>query len=884
MSTLGAPALDPLPLDPDDLAGAGAEALARAQREGAARLERAFWAGAPVAELVRARAWLVDQLVLALWRACGADPELALVAVGGFGRGELHPHSDVDLLVLMPDSAPRGAREALERFVAACWDTGLKPGHSVRTVSECVADAREDITVATNLMEARLLTGPEDLFRALLAATSAPALWPGPEFFRAKWHEQQERHARYHDTAYNLEPNLKEGPGGLRDIQMVGWVARRHFGTTDLHDLVDAGFLDEVEYDELLAGREYLWGVRWALHLVAGRCEDRLLFDFQRELATRFGYRDEHRQNLAVEQFMRRYYRTVMKLEVLNDLLLQHYRQTLGSDGGTPEPAVLDERFQARGTYLETVRPGVFADDPVAILEAFWLMARHPDLEGATAATLREIRAERHRVEGLAHDERARNVFISLLRETGGVFRALNRMNRYGVLGRYLPAFGRIVGHMQYDLFHVYTVDQHTLFVVRNLRRFANPDYRDRFPLGCRLFGRLEKPELLYLAGLFHDIAKGRGGDHSELGARDALAFCSAHGVDDPDAKLVSWLVRHHLLMSTTAQRRDISDPEVINEFARTVGDRRHLDHLYLLTVADIAATNPSLWNSWKDRLLTELFTAARYALRRGLESPIERREWMRRNREQAAALLAAAGLDPEQVASIWRDIPDDYFRRMTAEQIAWQTGLLCRDAVGESPLVRVRRGPGEESTEVFVYVPDQDRLFATIAASLDRLALNVVEARVFTTRDGFALDTFHVLDAAGRALAPGSGEREVADDLRLALSKRPLALPRVSRATPRRLRHFSSSTRVEFDDAEDTDRTQVAIVTSDRPGLLSAIGRTLAEQNVQVHEARIATFGERVEDFFTISDETGGALTEDRRDGLRQALTRRLDRERNTA
>lgn len=878
MSTLGAPALDPLPLDPASLSGAGTEALARAHREGGQRLERAFWDGAPVSELVRARAWLVDHLVARLWRSCGAPPDLGLVAVGGYGRGELHPHSDVDLLVLLPEPSPGSAPGAVESFIAGAWDAGLKPGHSVRTVAQCVEAAREDVTVATNLMEARLLAGPESLYGDLVEATAAPALWPGPDFFRAKWREQQARHARFHDTAYNLEPNLKEGPGGLRDIQMVGWVARRHLGTTDLHELVQAGFLDEAEYDELVAGREYLWGIRWALHLVAGRCEDRLLFDYQRELAARFGYRDQHRQNLAVEQFMRRYYRTVMKLEVLNDLLLQHYRQTLGAGEDRREPVRLDERFQARGSYLETVRPGVFEEDPVAILEAFWLMARHPDLEGATAATLREIRAQRHRVEGLAGDARARQVFMALLRERGGVFRALNRMNRYGILGRYLPAFGRIVGHMQYDLFHVYTVDQHTLFMVRNLRRFANREYRETFPLGCRIFERLAAPELLYLAGLFHDIAKGRGGDHSTLGARDALAFCRDHGLAEGDGALVAWLVENHLLMSTTAQRRDISDPEVINRFARTVGDRRHLDHLYLLTVADIAATNPSLWNSWKDRLLTELYTATRYALRRGLESPIERREWTRRNREQAAGLLAEAGLDPERIAAVWRDFPADYFLRMTPEQIAWQTETLYSDSPIATPLVRVRRGSGEESTEVFVYAPDQDRLFATIAATLDRLALNVVEARIFTTRDGYALDTFHVLDADGRALAEGAQADEVAWELSERLSRRPLKLPRVSRVTSRRLRHFSSPTRVEFDNDERQRRTQVAIVTSDRPGLLSTVGRTLAEQHLRVHEARIATFGERVEDFFSLTDAKGVALDENRRQALKQALVDRLD------
>jgi len=876
MTELSAPALDPLPLDPVEAAGAAPDELRAIHEKAAQSLARAFWEGAPVPELVQARAWAVDRLLQRLWELeLGDGHGAALVAVGGYGRGELHPHSDVDVTVLLPGPAAPELARALERFVAAAWDTGLELGHSVRTIAECAGAAGEDVTVATNLMEARLLAGPERLHTELTETVSPRRIWPAPEFFRAKWAEQQDRHARFHDTAYNLEPNVKEGPGGLRDIQMVAWVARRHLGSTALHDLVNAGFLDEAEYEELLAGRDYLWGIRYALHLVAGRREDRLLFDHQRELARRFGYRDEHRQNLAVEQFMRRYYRTVMKLEVLNDLLLRHYQESLTPPGGQPRP--IDDRFRSRGGLLEAADPGVFHRDPAALLEAFLIMARHPDLDGISAATLRQIRAQRDRVTGLDREARPRELFMAILREPSGVYRALQLMNRYGILGRYLPVFGRIVGHMQYDLFHVYTVDQHTLFVVRNLRRFANRAAAETFPHAQPILGRIKRVELLYLAGLFHDIAKGRGGDHSELGAADAEAFCLAHGLDTADTRLVAWLVRNHLLMSVTAQKQDIGDPEVINTFARTVRDRRHLDHLYLLTMADIAATNPKLWSSWKDRLLHELYTSARYALRRGLENPIENDEWIRQTREAARAELLDNGFVETNIEASWAVLPEDYFHRLGAEQVAWQTRVLLEAGAHQPPLVNARPAPGGGSTELLVYTPDRDRLFATIAAALDRLALNVVEARIFTTSDGYALDSFRLLGADGGALEP-IREREAERALSRELKRSDGGVPRVTRNLPRRLRHFTVPTRVEFDNEPRTGRTQLAIVTSDRPGLLSLIGRALAACEARVHSARIATFGERVEDFFSITDSLGAPLGDGQRDRLHRELLERLD------
>ncbi|HDJ85646.1 MAG TPA: [protein-PII] uridylyltransferase, partial [Chromatiales bacterium] len=592
--------------DGGELLPACRDALDRAREDLAAQ----FAAGAPVRELVHKQARLIDRLLEYAWHRLlpGAGADLALVAVGGYGRGELHPASDIDLLILVADDAARERhRAAIEQFLTLLWDLGAEVGHSVRSVEECVDEARRDITVATNLMEARLLAGPQALFTALRAATGPDRVWPGRAFFAAKWNEQQARHRKFHDTAYNLEPNIKEGPGGLRDIQMVGWVAKRHFGAATLHDLVGHGFLTEAEYRALIEGQDHLWRIRFALHLLTGRREDRLLFDHQVPLARRFGFRDTD-ANLAVEQFMQHYYRTVMDLSRLNEMLLQLFQEAILYADDRDEPLVINRRFQSRKGFIEVRHPKVFEQYPFALLEVFLLLQQHAELKGVRASTIRLIRDNRDRIDDrFRGDLRARSLFMEILRQPRGVTHDLRRMNRYGVLAAYLPAFSNVVGRMQYDLFHTYTVDEHTLFVVRNLRRLTVPEFAAELPLCSRIMRDLPKPELLYIAALFHDIAKGRSGDHCELGAADAQEFCRDHGLGAYDTRLVCWLVRNHLLFSLTAQRRDISDPQVIHEFAATLGDHVHLDYLYLLTIADIRATNPGLWNSWRRALLQEL-------------------------------------------------------------------------------------------------------------------------------------------------------------------------------------------------------------------------------------------------------------------------------------
>ena len=557
-----------------------------------------------VNQLVKARAWVVDQLVLHAWHSLmPADEDISLVAVGGFGRGELHPHSDVDLLILLGKESPGDElRAAIEAFVTLLWDAGLYLAHSVRTVEVCVSESKKDIVTATSLMESRLLSGERHMLEEMLDATSVDQVWSAAEFFDAKFAEQQNRHEQYHGTAYNLEPNIKEGPGGLRDIQMIGWVAKRHFSTQSLHTLVARGFLTESELQDLKDGRTFLWEIRFALHLLAGRGEDRLLFEYQRKIADHFFIGDSSdsndggQSNIVVEEFMQRYYRTVMRLERLNEMLLQLFREELLLNNNVSSKDLGDD-FQVTRGYLEVSDQDLFEHKPVAMMELFVLLAKNEEILGVRATTIRLIRDNLHLIDNnFREDQQARQYFFELFCQPSGVYSQLQRMNRYGFLAAFIPAFGNIVGRMQFDLFHVYTVDQHILFVVRNLRRFAYGKYRTEFAHAAGIYQQIDNPEFLYLAALFHDIAKGREGDHSTLGAEDAREFCRQMPMSEENGELVAWLVEQHLVMSQTAQRRDISDPETIKGFCEIVKTQTRLDYLYLMTIADIAATSSKLW------------------------------------------------------------------------------------------------------------------------------------------------------------------------------------------------------------------------------------------------------------------------------------------------
>jgi [protein-PII] uridylyltransferase len=866
----------PAALDGDDRTAAFRQALA----DGDASLKARFAEDEPVEALVRDRARMVDVVLRKAWalHAGTREKDVDLVAVGGYGRGELHPCSDIDVMILLPKSEVADGHEGIERFLTFLWDIGLEVGHSVRTIDDCQHESAADVSVASALIEARLLAGPDYLFQAMRRALAQDNLWSSRAFFEAKIAEQQARHHRHHDTAYNLEPNVKTSPGGLRDIQTVGWVAKRHFGADTFDELVEHGFLTAGELRKLRTAQAFLWKVRFALHVITGRREDRLLFDHQSRIAKMFGYEDAT-YTLAVEQFMQRYYRNVMDVSLLNEMLLQLFREAILAD-----PAVsivpLNPRFQVRNDYLEVASEDVFARHPSAILELFRLMQDHPGLRGVRATTIRALGRHLWLIdEEFRQNPRNHRLFLDLLRAPTGVTHEFRRMNLYGVLGRYVPAFGRVVGRMQYDLFHAYTVDAHTLFVLRNLRRLRLPRFEHEFPDLSRLMATLPKPEIAYLAALFHDIAKGRGGDHSELGAVDAEAFCLEQGLSRYDARLVAWLVRNHLLFSVTAQKKDISDPKVIQDFARAIGDQSHLDYLYLLTVADVRGTNPKLWNSWRSSLFSDFYERTKRALRRGLEAPVDKEELVAETRLAASELLARDGVGPEQAASVWSRLTDDYFLRHTPAEIAWHTRLIAEREPGDtSPLVAVRETPERGGNAVLTFMPHRQQNFSRTTALLDQMGLNILDARITPLDGGLSLDTYLVLEDNGAPVADRHRAHEIEQQLWRILQSDDAKWPVVTRRAPRQVRMFSTPTQITFTEDTVRQRTVLELIAGDRPGLLSEVGKVLLAERVDVVTARIMTIGERAEDVFYVTDDQGRQLPEETRLRLEEHLHASLD------
>ena len=856
---------------PDDQAWAAQARDTLAQAD--ARLARRFDGGDAADRLIALRARAVDALVCEAWQRCMpadaplAPAPLALFAVGGYGRGELFPQSDIDLLVLAESEMQHRYHDALARFLALLWDAGLPASQAVRSAAQCT-EAATDQTVLTALVEARPLVASEADRLALRDAIAPERVWPARAFFDAKVEEQAQRHARFGDTSDNLEPNLKEGPGGLRDLHMLGWLSQRSFGVRALEPLVGLGHLGQDEADALDRERQVLCRLRYGLHLVAGRREERLRFDHQKPLAARMGFVDDA-GSLGVEKMMQGFYRSAGILRRINERLLQRFEEHF--DGAaTPEP--IDADFERRRGYLATRTPDWLYRDIGHVFALFATWASDTSFRGLHSQTAREL------AQGLRHipaypeaSAELRAAFMDLLRGPQPV-KTLERMARLGVLGRWIPAFQQVSGRMQFDLFHVYTVDQHTLAVLRNLAQFASGEPDERFSIAHRVWPSLRKPELLLLAGLFHDIGKGRGGDHSELGAVDAREFCLAHGLSEADTALVEWLVQKHLLMSTSSQKQDITDPEVIHRFAEQVADRQRLDHLYLLTCADIAGTSPKLWNGWKDRLLADLHTATRLALRRGLENPVAAEERIAENREAARALLAASGSDDDTIAAMFARMPRENFLRSRPDQIAWQA-LALRDSSPGEPVVAARPMSGRDGLELLVHMPDQDGLFAAIVIALDRLGMSVLQARVLDAPGGAIHDTFHLLPSDSRhATAPS----QLAESLARALSGDLSRMLPTRRTQPRHLRHFRVVPQLDF--TEIAGGTRIGLICTDRPGLLADLARVLREHRLRVHDARIATFGERAEDLFLVSDEHDNPLDQLQRDALHGALLAALD------
>jgi [protein-PII] uridylyltransferase len=832
--------------------GPGALVALRATfREGKSTLVEGFLRAPPTAaaahRLVRGLSRHVDETLRSLLRTAPLPSGSALLAVGGYGRGELFPHSDIDVLVLL--SQPTDT-DGIGGFITACWDVGLEIGSSVRTLEECVAEAQRDITVQTALLESRLLAGSRPLHAKMMQATRT-VLDPRA-FLRAKVLELHQRHVKYENTPYALEPNCKESPGGLRDLQVPAWVALAAGFGGNWRELEANGLLTRFEVAQLRRNEGTLKLIRARLHAVAGRREDRLVFDLQTAVAESCGYVATRTQR-ASELLMHRYYWAAKAVAQLNQILLLNMEERLaGSEGAPMRP--INERFLDRGGMLEVARDELYLEQPHAILETFLLRERTPGIQGLSARTLRALYNARGTMNrAFRHDPANRRMFMHILRQPSGVTRSLRLMNQTSVLGRYLWVFRRIVGRMQHDLFHVYTVDQHILMVVRNVRRFFIPEHAHEYPFCSHLASQWDDPSLLYIAALFHDVAKGRGGDHSDLGAREVRRFCQDHGVSREGTGLVEFLVQHHLTMSRIAQKEDLSDPEVIARFAQRVGNERRLTALYLLTVADIRGTSPKVWNAWKGKLLEDLYRYTLRALggaRPHLEADLEARKL------EAKHLLALHSALPGTEEPLWKALDVSYFARHDAAELAWHARALWRHVKTAHPVVVGRRSPAGEGLQVLVYAPDRPDLFARICGYFDNAGFSILDARIHTTRDGYALDTFQVAAAHHVGASPTAPRDLISlvetQATQALASVGPLPEPARSRVS-RRVKSFPVVPRVSLQPDERAQHWILSVSASDRSGLLYAIARVLARHGVNLQLAKVSTLGERVEDTFLV-------------------------------
>ena len=849
-------------------------------------LDTRFDEGEEISSLIYERALFIDCMLHYAWHQFAWTDQASLIAVGGYGRGELHPKSDIDLLLLLKEERPEDL-ESAQSLLMLLWDIGLDIGHSVRTIEQCVEIAREDITVATNVMECRTIVGNEALCFELQKLTQPNNMWPADEFFKAKWDEQIERHRKHNNTEYNLEPNIKNAPGGLRDIQTIAWVAKRYYGVRTLRQLGGQDFFTEEEFALLLSGEEFLWKVRYGLHKLAGRPEERLLFDYQRQLAAEFGYKDTE-TSLAVEQFMHKYYRVVLSLREVNDVLLHYLDDAVLNRNGKAVITPVNERFQLRDNYIEVTHPEVFEREPSALLEIFVLMGNNSKIIGVRPETIRLLREHRSLIDdNFRKDPKNTQLFVELLKCDHALVTQLRRMKRYNILGRYLPEFGKIIGQMQHDLFHIYTVDAHTLSVVKNMRLLRHDESKEKFPVAYECMKQMAKPELLYMAGLYHDIAKGRGGDHSELGAVDALEFCQRHGLKNHEARLVAWLVEKHLLMSSVSQKQDLSDPDVIHQFATEMGDQLHLDYLYALTVADINATNPTLWTTWRASLMRQLYSETKRALRRGLENPIDRQDLIEETQETAQQQLIELGFAAEKIQRLWSYLSDDYFLRESAKDITWQSAAILEHHSSED-LILVRETTSrkhEGATEIFIRTRDRSNVFTAVTSALDHLNLSIQDARIYNTeRGGYTIDTFYVLDENNQPIGDNSELQEkIKTDLQQELSLLDNYSDIISRRTPRQLKSFAIPTRTSISNDIASNTTILEIICPDRPGLLALIARIFSRNDLQLNNAKIATLGERVEDLFFITDSEGNPLSdpkfcEELQDQIRTELDQQVE------
>ena len=863
--------------EPKDLSPAGIRDYLRAQHQ---LLADAFSNGIFIDYLLGGRAMVMDRLLSALWADADLHEQpLGLFAVGGYGRGELHPYSDIDILILGEQSVIDACAEAISAFTTRLWDFNLDIGHAVRSFDDCQALARDDITIATSLIECRPISAKIEMLKQLEALAFDDSGWSTETFYHAKVQEQENRFAKHDDSDNRLEPDIKNAPGGLRDLHTIIWVIRRHFRTTRLITLVDEGLLTQNEFRLLDEAEQFLKRTRFALHNAAGRAQNRLLFDLQAAVAKMMGFHDPDAKK-QIEAFMKQVYRMTLRIGEFNDMLLQNFEETVLKDPSDATVTQINSRWQIKNNHLELIHPNGFERHPSALLEAFVLLAQNPELKGLRASTTRQMYTARHLIDDAFRNDLVNiSYFMELMRYPSKLPEILRRMRYYGILSRYIPEFGPIMGLMQHDLFHIYTVDAHTLQLIRNITRFYTGAVEQDYPVVTRLTQRLPKIELLYLAALFHDIAKGRGGDHSELGAIDAYNFCKHHRLSEYDARLVSWLVNNHLLMSMTAQRKDISDPDELKAFAEIVGDQRRLDYLLCLTVADITATNPELWTSWRATLLRQLYHGTTDFLTLGLDSLPGRSAYIEETKADALALVRPSIRLP--AAAFWDQWSQEYFVSHSSDELAWHLETLI-DAKPDETIIAIaanQTATDVGSTQVLVSTPNRAHLFADLTACFSDLGLSVLDAKLHTSEAGRSIDIFIVQHESTCQPVTDADDQE-----RLLRGLEQAALGQYinqagMRRTPRAHKYFNLPAKVMIRPDLEGRRTLIELVAPDRAGLLTTVGRVFAEFGLDLSTAKIATLGERVEDVFYVTDSQGDNLYDaDFIDRLKERLEHELN------
>lgn len=845
------------------------------ERENLKQFELENFSCYSIFELIENRCDFYDALLIQLWQEMGLSEQLgiSLIAVGGYGRREMFPLSDLDFLILVEQTPSPEIEEKITQFIQFLWDCGFEVGNSVRTLAQCESEGKQEITIATNLLEARFLTGNRPHFDALNELVKRADFWSKEDFFNAKVQEQIERYQRYHNTAYNLEPDIKFSPGGLRDLHLLYWVALRHSGALTLEAILQSGFIYPQEYQQLQESRAFLFKVRFALHLILKRYDNRLLFDRQIKVSELLGFRGEG--NPAVEKMMKCFFQALHRISLISNLLIQHYRENVLSSNQTTVIDQLDDDFQLINQSLCLRNSFVFQEKPARILDLFFYLTQY-EHANIHSDTLRQLQISLDQLsQKLCEIPAAREKFLRLFNQPNAIKRAFMPMHQYGVLTAYLPQWQAIEGLMQFDLFHIYTVDEHTLRVMLKLESFLSQESAQEHPIAHRIFSQLSDRTLLYIAALFHDIAKGRGGDHAELGAVDIADFAQLHGLDRREIDTLAWLVKFHLLMSITAQRRDIHDPEVVMNFAEAVQNQVRLDYLTCLTVADICATNGNLWNSWKRSLFASLYEFTGRQFSQGMKELLDYSEKSAENRKLAQQILTQdySDIAPISIEQLWTRCPEDYFVRNTPKQIAWHTSLLV-DFV-EALLVKISNRFSLGGTEVFIYCQDQPHLFNKVVSTIGAKKFSIHDAQIITTQDGYVFDSFIITELNGE-LVEFDRRRELEQALTVALQSE--KLPALSIVPNRQLQHFTVQTDVRFLQENKKEHTEMELVALDKAGLLAQVSQIFTELNLNLLNAKITTVGEKAEDFFILTNQFGQALAREEREILKQILVKEIN------